>query len=567
MFAAVLCALNSKYVHSSLAPWCLLAGVKAYCPADIQACVVEGTINEALTDISARIAKKQPAVVGLSCYIWNITPVLELVRILKAELPQAVIVLGGPEVSYNAAEVLTNNSLVDYIVSGEGERPFALLLNALYQSTQVKCIPGVCGRTESGVYTSQPYTPEDEPPSPYTEEYFSALNGRIAYLETSRGCPFSCAFCLSGRCGGVRSYPLERAKKELLCLAVSGTQTVKLVDRTFNANRPRALELFRFILQNYGRAIPPGVCFHFEVAGDLLDDETITLLAQAPAGAIQLEIGLQSFNPLTLAAIHRKTDITRLTHNLARVIGNGNMHIHLDLIAGLPFEDYASFAQSFNTAFALRPNMLQLGFLKLLHGAPMRENPQEYPCSYSDKPPYEVTETPWLTSRELAQLHQIEDAVERLYNSGRFKRTLNYLLECLTCTPFELFERVAESSGKHMEERITLDDYTALVYEYFSGLPNIDKTVLRDNMVCDRLATNASGRLPPVLYRKDETLKRIFTQMNACEETRAPSGVKRGIAWLYSKHCVVYADYRPETRKPVTGEYPLHYYYPKMDMA
>ena len=566
MFTAVLCALNSKYVHSSLAPWCLLAGVKAYCPAHIQAHVVEGTINEALADISARIVEKQPAVVGLSCYIWNITPVLELVKILKAELPRVVIVLGGPEVSYNAAEVLADNPLVDYIVSGEGERPFALLLNALCQSKQVESIPGVCGRTKSGVYTSPPYTPEDEPPSPYTEEYFSALNGRIAYLETSRGCPFSCAFCLSGRCGSVRCYPLERAKEELLHLATSGTQTVKLVDRTFNANRPRTLELFRFILKNYGKAIPSGVCFHFEVAGDLLDDETVTLLAQAPAGAIQLEIGLQSFNPVTLDAIHRKTDITRLTHNLARVIAGGNMHIHLDLIAGLPFEDYASFAQSFNTALALRPNMLQLGFLKLLHGAPMRENPQEYPCSYSDEPPYEVTETPWLSSSELARLHQIEDAVERLYNSGRFKRTLNYLLECFTCTPFELFERFADSSAEHMTERITLDDYTALVYEYFGGQPNIDKTVLRDNMVCDRLATNASGRLPPVLYRRDKAYKRVFAEMNACEETRTQSGVKRGIAWLYSKHCAVYADYRPEIKDPVTGEYPLHYYYPKTDM-
>lgn len=567
MFTTVLCALNSKYVHSSLAPWCLLAGVKAYCPADIQACVVEGTINEVLADISARIVEKQPAVIGLSCYIWNITTVLKLVCSLKAELPQTVIVLGGPEVSYNAAQVLKSNPLVDFVVSGEGERPFALLLNALYQSGLAEGIPGVCGRAENGLYISQPYTPEEEPLSPYTEEYFSVLNGRIAYLETSRGCPFSCAFCLSGRCGGVRSYPLERAQKELLRLAVSGTQTIKLVDRTFNANRPRALELFRFILQNYGKSIPQGVRFHFEVAGDLLDDETITLLAQAPAGAIQLEIGLQSLNAATLAAIHRKTDISRLKQNLARVIAGGNMHIHLDLIAGLPFEDYASFAQSFNAAFALCPNMLQLGFLKLLHGAPMRECPKEYPCAYSDEPPYEVTETLWLSASELLRLHRIEDAVERLYNSGRFKRTLGYLLECLACSPFELFEQFADTAAERTAERITLDDYTALVYEYFGGQPNIDKTVLRDNMACDRLATNASGRLPPVIYRKDEAFKRVLAELNAYEETRAQSGVKRGMALLYSKHCAVYADYRPEDKNPVTGEYPLHYCYSKTDIG
>lgn len=563
-FTAVICALNAKYVHSSLAPWCLLAGINEYCSPGITADVVEGTINEAPEGIAERILEKKPDVVGLSCYIWNIGATLRLANLLKSRLPRTVVVLGGPEVSYNAGEILHSHPFIDYVVSGEGELPFALLLNALAHASEAKGIPGVCGRSDGQIFMAAPHTPGEEPPSPYTEAYFAALGGRIAYLETSRGCPYACAFCLSGRCGGVRYYSMERVKDELLRLANSGAQTVKLIDRTFNANRKRAVKIIEFILQNYGTAIPRGVCFHFEVAGDLLDDETIALLAKTPLGAIQLEIGLQSFNPKTLEAIHRKTEVERLKANIARVTSNGNMHIHIDLIAGLPYEDYSSFAQSFNTAYALRPNMLQLGFLKLLHGSTMREHPEEYPCSYSPQPPYEVTETPWLTAGELERLHLVEDAVERLYNSGRFKRTLEFLLGQLRQSPFELFERFG-AYHKKADKMITLDDYTALVYNYFSALPAIDPDVLRDVMVCDRLATNASGRLPPVLYRSDKRLKAVALELEAGEDTRLLKSVKRGVALLYTEHCAAYVDYRD--KNPVTGEYTLHRFYPRIDLG
>ena len=552
---AAICVLNSQYIHSSLAPWCLLAGVEAYCDSGISAEVIEGTINEKMEDAAQRIIARNPDVISFSCYIWNIFETKQMITLLKSRLPDAIILLGGPEVSYNAQAVLREEPLVDYVISGEGETPYALLLNAILHGKEVQKIPGVCYRKEGKIVVVPPNTPAEEPPSPYTQSYFDSLKGRIAYLETSRGCPYSCAFCLSGRCGSVRYFDLNRAKREILQLAKSGTQTVKLVDRTFNANRKRADELFRFIIQNYGTEIPEGVCFHFEIAGDILEEETIHLLSGAPVGAMQMEIGLQSFNARTLEAIYRKTDVERLKRNIQSLVSNANMHIHIDLIAGLPLEGWDSFAESFNTAYALRPNMLQLGFLKLLYGAPMRENPQEFPCRFSQEPPYEVEETPWLTAQELARLRHTADAVERLYNSGRFRRTLAYVLEKSGLSPFELFSRFGAFSAEKGTEKIPLDDYTGLVFDYFSSQPGIDRTVLRDTMACDRISTNASGRLPAVLRVKDDALKKAIIALES-REGKPQKGIKRGYALLYSRPGLIYADY--QNKNPITGEYPLH---------
>lgn len=556
LFAAI-CTLNSKYIHSSLAPWCLLAGVRAYCENGIDAEVAEGTINEPVENAAQRILEKGPQVIGLCCYIWNITQTKRLMRLIKERLPNSVIILGGPEVSYCAEKVLREEPLADYVISGEGERPFALLLNALKSNQEISDIPGLCYRKNGQFVCSEPYIPEEEPPNPYTQEYLNALKGRIAYLETSRGCPYRCAFCLSGRCGGARFYGMERAKKELLLLANSGTQTVKFVDRTFNANRSRAIELFHFIIDNYGSAIPKGVCFHFEIAGDILDDETIALLAKVPLGAIQLEIGLQSFHEQTLSAIHRKTDTERLKNNIARLLQKGNMHIHIDLIAGLPYEDLSLFAKSFHIAYALKPNMLQLGFLKLLYGAPMREEPQQYPCTYSEAPPYEVTSTPWISQQELQKLHSAEDALERLYNSGRFRGTLDYILKQTGKLPFHLFWEFGQFCAEKMVQNIPLDAYTALVFDYFSGQNGVERAVLRDMMVCDRLASNASGKLPAALRVRDKRLKHMILRLEQNEQTRPKPGVKRGAAILYTESCIVYADYRETNKNPVTGAYPL----------
>lgn len=552
---AAICCLNSQYIHSSLAPWCLLAGVKERGNEHVLAEVIEGTINEPLEQVLERIVLFAPNVISFCCYIWNITAVLHLLPMLKQKLPHVMIVLGGPEVSYCAEKVL-QNSLVDYVISGEGETPFAKLLEAIAEDLPIEKIEGLCYRKNHQLMISEPYTPCEIPPSPYTKEYFDALNGRIAYLETSRGCPYSCAFCLSGRCGGVRFYDLDRAKKEMLLLANSGTQTIKLVDRTFNANRKRANEIFRFIIDHYGKEIPNGICFHFEIAGDLLDAETLALLKEAPAGSMQFEIGLQSFHAKTLEQINRKTDVEKLKQNIAALLANGNAHIHIDLIAGLPFEDLSTFASSFNTAFALKPHMLQLGFLKLLHGSPMRESPEDYPCEYHRDPPYEVICTPWIFKEELNILHQTEHALEQLYNRGRFHRTMEYLLSCLQKTPFEMFRDFGSFYAQATCAKKSLDDFTALAFSYFSDMPEIDEVELRDHMVCDRLATNASGKLPKALQIADPNLKAAIKHLEK-EEARKKS-TKRGYALLYKDPSLVYVDY--VEKHPVTGEYELKKY-------
>ena len=445
-------------------------------------------------------------------------------------------------------------SWCDYIISGEGEYPFARLCDSLNYNTDFS-IPGLCYRKDRGIIVNEPYIAEGEPPSPYCEEYFDALHGRIAYLETSRGCPYSCAFCLSGRCGGVRFFDIERAKKEMLLLAKSGTQTVKLVDRTFNANKARAKELWRFVISEFGKGIPESVCFHFEIAGDILDDESIEILNSAPKGSIQLEIGMQSFNEKTLAYINRKTNTAKLIENIKKLLIPGNLHIHIDLIAGLPFEDFESFKNSFNIGYNLRSNMLQLGFLKLLHGAAMRDDKEKYPCSFSEEPPYEVISTPWLDEDELSVLHKTEDALERLCNSGRFIGTVDYILEKTGLLPFDFFKNFGIYAAESCNFSVSLDDYTEIAYRYLSSLEGIDPYVLKDIMICDRLCSNSSGKLPSVLKVSNPDIKKIRLSIEAEEGNERKPGIKRGFSLLESEKAAVFVDY--ENKDPVTGKYML----------
>lgn len=551
----VFCSLNSQYIHSSLAPWCLLAGVRAFGDPAIEAVVVEGTINEPMESILQRIKQQSPDAVGFCCYIWNIMQVKELAAQLKRELPTCFLFFGGPEVSYCSDVVLMENPCIEAVVCGEGERPVAELLKTIHRKESLKNVVGVSFRDGDFIVKSNPFTTEEEPPSPYAPEYFEALKGRIAYLETSRGCPFTCAFCLSGRCGGVRYYPMERVKQEVILLANSGTQTVKLVDRTFNANRKRALEIIRFILEHYGVDIPKSVCFHFEIAGDLLDEETLVTLSEAPKGLFQLEIGLQSFYEPTLEAVHRRTNMEKLTDNLKKLISAGTVHVHIDLIAGLPQETLALFAEGLNQAVALRPHMLQMGFLKLLHGADMREKTDEYPCQYAVKPPYEVLETPWISVDEMQLLHRVEDALDRMYNSGRFRRTLAYVMQAADKTAFEIFQHC---SLHEQSARLSLDEYTEFLYAQLKELSGVNEDHLRDAMVCDWLSANPGGLLPICLQYRREKVKYFKKMADSDSRFARPHGVRRGAACLSGGNVMVYAD--QANRDPVTKTYPLRYF-------
>lgn len=531
--------LSSQYIHSSLAPWCLLAGVHAYTAQT--AFVVEGTINETDEALLTRLQNSGADVFCFCSYIWNITTVLRLAETLKAERPACRIVLGGPEVGYRAQDVLERYPFVDAVVGGEGERPLALLLEAYADGRDGT---GLAGVSVKG-HVAQPYLPQDVPPSPYLPAYFEALRGRIAYIETSRGCPFSCAFCLSGRCGGVRYFPEERCFEELVRLANSGTSTVKFVDRTFNADRRRALRYWRFLVAQYGVSIPENVCFHFEIAGDLLDEEALTVLCEAPRGLFQLEIGLQSFREETLAAVCRRTDMAKLESNVWKLLSNDNVTVHLDLIAGLPEEGLDSFLQGLVKAVALRPQQVHLGFLKRLHGSPLAADPVRYPGDFSAVPPYEVQQTPWLSAAELAYLHTLERGVELLYNSGRFQHTMTALFEKQQTDPIAVFEAV----GSLPETNTPADAVAQYLWDTYE--------TVRDELLIDRMASNPAGTLPafmdtdPVVRRK---LKRL---LDTDERRRRPSNVRRGTA-LLSDGTLVYAD--ATARHPVTGEYRVSFF-------
>ncbi len=548
-----LISLNSQYIHSSLAPYCLLSGIKEYGNPCWQAHVVEGTVNEPVQGVVSRILTTHPNVVGFCCYIWNIERVTQVISLLKEQRPELTVIVGGPEVGYRAEDVLKGTPVIDYVLTGEGEYSLPLLLQQLEQG-KVPTAPGVNYLAEQGM-VSYPEQPLENPPSPYIEEYFENLKGRIAYLETSRGCPYSCAYCLSARCGKLKFYSLERAKKEILLLANSGAQTVKLVDRTFNAHRRRAKELFSFIIEEMGKGIPHGVCFHFEIAGDLLDDETIEILSTAPKGSIQLEVGIQSFHEPTLAYIRRKIKVQSVIEKVQKLLSYGNIHIHIDLIAGLPLETYELFRQSVNKAYAVGANMLQMGFLKLLHGSPMRDDPARYPCTFCDTAPYEVIQTPWISKEELETLHKAEWALDKLYNSGRFHRSLAYVLSTTNETPFDFF--LAFGQWVTLPRGASLSQVAEQFFSYCLSLQGVEKHPLRNAMVCDWLSSVKGGKLPAFLHVQDDSLGKFRKWLRKSEMHCPKQGVERGVALLYEPLQGVYADY--VTPDPVTGQYELQF--------
>ena len=559
----VLLSLNSQYVHSSLAPWCLAAGLERYAAPGFVTRVLEGTVNEAPEAVLDRIRATRPQLLGISCAIWNITHIAGLLPDIRATLPGCVIVLGGPEVSHRAQDALKSYPQADLLIAGEGELPFARLLDALRGLIPPEEVPGLCYRRGASFVIREPFTHADMQPSPYSPAYFAALGGRIAYLETSRGCPYRCAFCLSGGEERLRTVPLERAYEEILLLANSGAGTIKLVDRTFNAGRARALDILRFIADHHGREIPPGVTFHFEIAGDLLDEDTLALIEAAPAGLFQFEIGLQSMDETTLRRVRRGTDMAHLTRQVTRLIRCGKAHVHLDLIAGLPGEGLAAFARGFDAAFALQPHALQLGFLKLIHGSAMRREQDLFPCDYDPLPPYQVRSTPWLSEEDLAALKTAERALDKLYNSGRFTRTLRFLTGEGGREPFALFlalgTSIAQAESGAKEGRLSLEALTNCVYESLGELMPERLPLLRDLMLQDRLATTPTSVFPACLKRNEPRLQAVKRALKS--RFPRPEGVTRAIGFLYAgeEDRIVFCDYIKDGRHPVTKAYALQY--------
>ncbi len=604
----LLVAVNAKYIHSNPAVYSLCAYALAKKPSlkeHIE--IAEYTINNRPEDILADIYKRHPDAVGFSCYIWNITCILELSQELHKLLPQTAVWLGGPEVSYDAGELLSKNAFLTGIMIGEGEQTFLEIMERYMRAEPSQAerrtvpklsrkagkakdetedgrqkplqdenggktdnavelfgdIPGLCiaedfsgaeqggesgtvaveakdgrlsdrdGNGEAGnmamgsarkiVYTP-PRSLTNLTEIPFLYEDLSQFENRIIYYESSRGCPFRCSYCLSSIDKQVRLRDIGVVKKELQFFLDHGVTQVKFVDRTFNCNKKHAMEIWQYLLDHDN-----GVTnFHFEIAADILDEEELSLLARFRPGAVQLEIGVQSTNEQTIREIDRRMDVALLRRIVRRIHDGHNIHIHLDLIAGLPYEDYASFGRSFDEVYAMQPEQLQLGFLKVLKGSKMHEKSRDYGLVYGSMPPYEVLFTDWLSYEDVRRLKQIEEMVELYDNSNQFRVTLALVMPRFS-SPFAFFEKLAayyERMGYFTASPARSYRYRVLLSFLLSApeMCDADPDLYREALTVDvYLRENAKSR--PEFAPDDAAMKeesRLFYQHEAQSHSVLP---------------------------------------------
>lgn len=432
----LLAAINAKYIHSNLAVYSL----KAYAKEEEDIRIAEYTINQQVSDILMDLYKKKPDMLCLSCYIWNRMYIERIVYEIRKIMPQLIIWLGGPEVSYDSRRVLEELPELAGVMKGEGEETFLELVR--YYKTSAKALTDIAGitfRDETDHIVENPWRPVMNLSCvPFVYENMETFAHKIIYYESSRGCPFSCSYCLSSVDKSLRIRDMELVKRELQFFLDKKVPQVKFVDRTFNCKHEHAKEIWRYILEHDN-----GVTnFHFEISADLLDEEEIGLLGMMRPGLVQLEIGVQSTNPDTIWEIKRTMRFEKVAEAVRRVNESENVHQHLDLIAGLPHEDYKSFGKSFDDVYRLEPEQLQLGFLKVLKGSYMEEQKEAYGLLYQSTPPYEVLQTKWLSYDDIIRLKQIEEMVEVYYNSRQFTHTIA-ALGALSDSPFALYERLA----------------------------------------------------------------------------------------------------------------------------
>ena len=480
----LLAACNAKYIHSNLAVYNLKSCSGEYSPNVV---IKEYTINQIQDDILKDIYLEQPDVICFSCYIWNISFVKELVPDLKKILPHVDFWAGGPEVSYDAVEFLKKNPAFFGVMVGEGEETFHELAGYYIERKpeNLKEIRGVAFHDETKVpdivHTGWREL-MDLSKVPFAYSNLTEFKNRIIYYESSRGCPFSCSYCLSSIDKKLRFRDIELVKKELQFFIDNKVPQVKFVDRTFNCKHDHAMAIWRYITEHDN-----GITnFHFEISADLLREEELALMKTMRPGLIQLEIGVQSTNPQTIKAIRRTMDFEKLKGIVEQIHSFGNIHQHLDLIAGLPYEGYESFHKSFCDVYALRPEQFQLGFLKVLKGSHMMEMTGEYQILYKDREPYEVLSTAWLTYGEILRLKMVESMVEVYYNSGQFKNTLVFL-EKYFDDPFRMYEalgRFYEKKGYSEISHSRMRRYEILM-EFAGEQKEIPLEVLSDVMLLD----------------------------------------------------------------------------------
>ena len=477
----LLVACNAKYIHSNLAVYDLQAYASDYADHIV---LKEYTINQQKDDIMRDIYLEHPDVVCVSCYIWNLSFVKELMADLIKILPGADFWAGGPEVSYDAEKFLTENSEFKGVMVGEGEETFKELAGHYVEKNpqNLKNMTGICYRDGDQIIHNGWRQIMDLSSIPFIYKDLSEFKNRIIYYESSRGCPFSCSYCLSSIDKKMRFRDTETVKKELQFFIDNKVPQVKFVDRTFNCKHDHAMAIWKYINEHDN-----GVTnFHFEISADLLREEELQEMSTMRPGLIQLEIGVQSTNPDTIKAIHRTMDFEKLKGIVDRIHSFGNIHQHLDLIAGLPYEDYDSFRHSFNDVYALKPQQLQLGFLKVLKGSHMMDMCREYGIVYKTQEPYEVLSTKWLDYDHVLKLKTVENMVEVYYNSGQFQNTLEYL-ENFFQDAFSIYERLGSfymEKGYGDVSHTRMRRYEILL-EFLEDVPEISMDQVKDQMVYD----------------------------------------------------------------------------------
>lgn len=480
----LLTAINAKYIHSNLAVYSLRAYAQSrVTDPDTEIALAEYTINQQTDDILMDIYRRKPDVLCFSCYIWNISFVRELIRDLVKILPKTAFWAGGPEVSYDAEKFLTEMPEMTGVMVGEGEKTFHDLLEFYIDGKDsLEEISGIAYRTGDKIIHNGWRELMDLSAIPFVYEHLEKFENRIIYYESSRGCPFSCSYCLSSIDKKLRFRDLELVKKELQFFLDHRVPQVKFVDRTFNCKHEHAMTIWKYILEHDN-----GVTnFHFEISADLLREEEMELMSQMRPGLIQLEIGVQSTNPETIRAIHRHMDLKKLEHCVNRVHSFRNIHQHLDLIAGLPYEDYDIFHKSFNDVYQMKPDQLQLGFLKVLKGSLMQKEAEGYGIVYKEKEPYEVLSTNWLTYGEVLKLKMVESMVEVYYNSGQFWHTLEYLVP-LEKDAFTFYEKLGsfyEKKGYSEISHSRMRRYEILL-EYLKEETDVPAEVAAQKMLYD----------------------------------------------------------------------------------
>ena len=498
MSKIVLAGINSQYVHLNLAVRYLKKYVEAN--SDLKIEIYETNINNQVFNIIKDIYELNPDKIIFSTYIWNKEYVVEIVRELKKVLPNVEIILGGPEVSYKWEKFMANMPEVDALLLGEGEK---VILNFLTKKD--KKALGVVYRENGEIIFNgiEPIIENlDIVPFPY-EDWELEDRTKIFYYESSRGCPFSCSYCLSSIDKTVRYYSLDRVKKDLKRFLDSPIKLLKFVDRTFNLKKERYMEIWQFLLENYRE----GITFHFEINANIFDDETLDFLEKVPKGYFQFEIGVQSINPETMVAIKRNNILDKLAHNVRRI--SRNIHLHLDLIAGLPYETYDIFKDSFNYVYNLKPEMIQLGFLKLLKGTQMYDEVEKYQYKYYSKSPYEVFSNKFISFGELVKLKNLEKMLDYYYNSEKFSYTCDFVIKNNFDSAFTFFEKIADYYDKKGYLKISHKEVALfnILYDFYVENNLKDLDIFVEFLKYDYLALGKPGSYPEWLKsNKDSEL-------------------------------------------------------------